>query len=135
MDRGLLLAASGVMRRLLLIAVVGLTGCITPSIPIPPPDPTQMDFAVVGDPGTRTASMTYPADDNYRDSVVFIYNRNRGVGVIQDAHPDGSVGPTPPVAAELGDQIVVSFERADQTVSTCIRLRQGIQSPTDYCGP
>jgi len=92
-----------------------------------------MDFAVTGDVGSRTASLTYPANDNYVGSVAYVYNRDRGVGVIEDANPDGSVGPTPPVRAELGDQIIVSIERVDQTVSTCIRLRQGIQNPTDYC--
>jgi hypothetical protein len=131
MDRGLLLARHGVMRRLVLL--VGLAGCITPSIPIPPPDPTEMMFALIGDPGMRTTTFSYPPDDNYRGSVVFVYNRNRGLGVIEDANPDGSVGPTPPLRAELGEEIVVSFERADQTVSTCIKLREGQQSSTDYC--
>ena len=133
MDRGLLLARHGVMRRLVLLA--GLAGCITPSIPIPPPDPTEMMFALIGDPGMRTTTFSYPPDDNYKDSVVFVYNRDRGLGVIENANPDGSVGPTPPLRAELGEQIVVSFERADQTVSTCIKLREGQQSSTDYCTP
>jgi hypothetical protein len=122
------------MRRLASIVVfLGLTGCITPSIPIPPPVPALMMFTLTGDPGARSASFSYPADDNYVDSVVFVYNRERGVGIIEDAKPDGSVGPTAPVRAEIGEQIVVSFERADQTVSTCIRLREGAQSATDYC--
>jgi hypothetical protein len=133
MDRGLLLARHGVMRRLVLL--VGLAGCITPSIPIPPPDPSEMTFALIGDPGSRTTTFSYPADDNYKDSVVFVYNRDRGLGVIENANPDGSVGPTPPLRAELGEQIVVSFERADHTVSTCIKLREGQQSSTDYCTP
>jgi hypothetical protein len=81
------------------------------------------------------AVFAYPADVNYVGSVVFIYNRDRGVGVIAAAHPDGSVGPTAPVAAALQEQIVVSFQRDDQTVSTCVRLRDGAQSATDYCGP
>jgi hypothetical protein len=37
--------------------------------------------------------------------------------------------------ADVGDEVVVSFQRDDQTVSTCIRLREGSQSSTDYCGP
>ncbi|HEU0034085.1 MAG TPA: hypothetical protein VFQ53_25835 [Kofleriaceae bacterium] len=114
-----------------LLVVVG--GCITPSIPIPPPDPGKMTFAV--DETAGSAVFTYPADQNYVDTVVFIYNRDRGVGIIENAQADGSVGPTAPVSAGLGDQIVVSFQRDDQTVSTCVRLRQGSQSATDYCGP
>jgi hypothetical protein len=125
------------MRRLVLLAglLCPLAGCITPSIPIPPPDPTEMTFTLMGDPGARTTQFSYPADDNYKSSVVFVYNRSRGLGVIEDANSDGSVGPTPPLRAELGEEIVVSFERADQTVSTCIKLREGQQSSTDYCGP
>jgi hypothetical protein len=118
---------------LLVLAVLG--GCITPSIPIPPPDPGKMTFAVKVEGQDSTATFAYPPDINYVDSIVFVFNRNRGVGVIEAARPDGSVGPTAPLAAALGEQIVVTFQREDQTVSTCIRLRDGAQSSTDYCGP
>jgi len=124
--------------RLLLLAsglAVVLAACITPSIPIPPPDPARMEFTFSGDVGAKQAVFTYPANVNYVDSVVLIYNRNKGKGVIQDAHDDGSVGPTDPLPADLGDNVVVSFQRDDQTVSTCVVLREGHQSSTDYCGP
>ena len=58
-----------------------------------------------------------------------------GVGIIQAANPDGSVGPTPPLAATLGNQIVVSIQRDEQTVSTCVvlaRRRAGSPNAT-YC--
>jgi hypothetical protein len=118
---------------LLVLAVLG--GCITPSIPIPPPDPGRMTFAVKIEGQDSTATFAYPPDINYVDSIVFVFNRDRGVGVIEAARSDGSVGPTAPLAAALGEQIVVTFQREDQTVSTCIRLRDGSQSSTDYCGP
>lgn len=114
---------------------LGLGGCVTPSIPIPPPDPSAMMFALTGDVGSTTATFEYPPNVNYIDTVVFVYNRNKGVGIIENARADGSVGPTAPVRADLGDEMVVSFQRDDQTVSTCIRLREGAQSPTDYCSP
>lgn len=124
------------MRSLLFATgLVLITGCITPSIPIPPPDPARMEFHLTGDAANHQASFTYPPDVNYVDSVVFVYNRDLGVGIIQNANADGSVGPTPGVSAELGHQIVISFQRDDQTVSTCVRLREGHQSSTDYCGP
>jgi hypothetical protein len=135
-DRGLLLfpavmrspvAIAGVLTSLL------LGGCITPSIPIPPPDPVLMTFLVMGDGANTTATFSYPADHNYVGSIVFVYNRDRGLGIIEATRPDGSVGPTQPVRAALGDQIVVTFQREDQTVSTCVRLRNGTQSSTDYC--
>jgi len=126
------------MRRLAIAGVVvvaGLVlgGCITPSIPIPPPDPGFMTFAVTGDGASSSATFTYPADINYQDSILFLYNRDRGLGIIEATRPDGSVGPTRPLSAAIGEQIVVTFQREDQTISTCIRLRNGQQSATDYC--
>jgi hypothetical protein len=124
------------MRRLLLIVglVVALQSCITPSIPIPPPDPSQMTFQLQGDVGNTSASFAYPANVNYEESVVFVYNRTKKVGIIEAAHPDGSVGPTAAVRADLADEMVISFQRDDQTVSTCIKLREGSQSGNPPCG-
>ncbi len=123
------------MRRLssFLVLAVLVGGCITPSIPIPPPDPELMDFMVTGGTTGTTASFSYPADQNYINATVFILNRNTGLGIIDEARTDGSVGPTPAFGATLGDQVVVTFEATAQTVSTCIRLRDGSQSSTDYC--
>jgi hypothetical protein len=122
------------MRRVLISLVVAcLAGCITPSIPIPPPDPELMLFEVTGDGPASTATFEYPANINYENSILYIYNRDRGVGIIEATRPDGSVGPTRPVSAGLGNEIIVSFQREDLAVSTCIRLRNGPQSATDYC--
>ena len=115
--------------------VLALAGCNTPSIPIPPPDPALMTFTLAGEPGDHVASFSYPANVHYEDAVVFVYNRDRGVGIIEAARLDGSVGPTAPVRAELGEQIVVSFQRDDQSSSQCIRLREGAQNGLDYCDP
>jgi len=122
------------MRRLcslLVLAVLG--GCVTPSIPIPPPDPRQMTFAIQLEGQDSTATFAYSPNVNYADAVVFVFNRDRGSGVIQRARSDGSVGPTAPLAAAVGEQIIVSFQREDQTASTCIRLREGAQSANDFC--
>jgi len=124
------------MRRLALglLLVVWVSGCVTPSIPIPPPDPARMTFEVTDGPES-TASFSYAPEANYVDAIVYVFNRDRGTGVFQETNPDGSAGPTAPLGAALGEQIVVTFEREDQTVSTCIRLRNGVQSSTDPCGP
>ena len=124
------------MRRLTLIFVLAVIGgCITPSIPIPPPDPARMMFDVTITGTSSSATFTYPPDVNYVDAVAFVFNRDRGVGVFEVTHPDGSVGPTQPLEAALDEQIVISFQREDQTVSTCIRLQDGPQSSNNYCGP
>ena len=114
---------------------LGLGGCVTPSIPIPPPSAELMTFTLSGPVGETTAIFEYPQHPTLVDAVVYVYNRDKGVGVIEAARPDGSVGPTAPVRAEIGDQIVVSFQRDDQTASTCIRLREGAQDPNSYCDP
>jgi hypothetical protein len=125
------------MRRPLLplgIVVAALSaGCITPSIPIPPPDPALMTFVVTGDAANSNATFQYPPDINYIGSIVYVYDRERRVGIIEATRPDGSVGPTRPVSAAIGDQIVVTFQLRDEAISTCIRLRNGQQSSTDYC--
>ncbi len=95
-----------------------------------------MTFRVEGLGGPDShATFEYPPDAKYSEATVFVFNRDRGVGIIATATIDGAVETTNPVPADLGEQIVVTFERDDQTVSTCIRLREGAQSSTDYCSP
>jgi hypothetical protein len=112
--------------------LLGLTiaGCITPSIPIPPPDPDQMMFELQAG---GVATFSYSPDGAYDGATVYVFNRVKGVGVIDTARADGSVGPTLPFPAAIGDSVVVSFSRNQQTVSSCIVLRQGRQSSADLC--
>ena len=121
------------MRRLALIALLGLAGCVTPSIPIPPPDPALMTFTVsVDGQGEITgASFEYPPTVSYVGGVAYVYNRSRGMGVIQVVNANGSIGPTPSVAASANDQLVISVENDEQTVSTCVLLKEG--TPSSYC--
>lgn len=119
----------------LVVLVLAFAGCVTPSIPIPPPDPALMTFTVTVEGDLSTATFAYPPKADYSDAIVYIYNRDQGTGIIETAHPDGSVGPTRPVSAKVNEQIVVSFQLEDQTVSRCIRLRDGAQDPNNYCGP
>lgn len=123
------------MRLAIGLVVLGLAGCVTPSIPIPPPDPALMTFTVTTTGSDSTAAFAYPPKEDYGGALVYIFNRDLGVGIIEQARPDGSVGPTRPVAARVNDQVVVSFQLEDQTVSRCIRLRDGQQDPNNYCGP
>jgi len=121
------------MRRLVLLALLGLAGCVTPSIPIPPPDPSLMTFTVTTDPmGTITsASLEYPPTVTYIGGVVYVFNRTGGHGIIELVRANGSIGPTTPVAATLNDQLVISIENDEQTLSTCVLLREG--TPSSYC--
>lgn len=114
----------GQMRRLALIALIGLAGCVTPSIPIPPPDPQAMQFTVTRDDvgAITSASLYYPPTQNYCGGVAYVFNRQLGVGIIETVQANCSIGPTTPVAARANDELVISVENDEQTVSTCIVL-------------
>ena len=118
---------------LLVVASLGLAGCITPSIPIPPPDPAEMSFHLTTTGSASSAVFTYPAHDAYKGSTAYILDQKTGQGVFQVANGDGSIGPTLPLPASLGDQVVVTIQNTDQTVSACVVLQEGAQNPNVYC--
>lgn len=116
---------------LALALALGLAGCITPSIPIPPPEPALMRFPV--DVATGTATFSYPPEVNYGGAIVYVYNRSREVGIIARARPDGSVGPTMPFPAGDGDNVVVTFQTDDDATSTCVVIGTASPVPNNFC--
>jgi hypothetical protein len=103
------------LQRILALAA-GLTfavACNTPSIPIPPPELQDMSFDY--DEASGTATYSYARDEDYGGAVVYV----------------GTVGPTSPFAAALGDHIVVTYETEEQLVTTCAVLAAG--TPSDEC--
>jgi hypothetical protein len=127
---GAFVARWSLVRGWILVLALTVAGCITPSIPIPPPDPDQMTFEIQAG---GVATFSYSPDGAYEGATVYVFNRAKGVGVIDTARADGSVGPTLPFPAAVGDSVIVSFARNEQTVSSCIVLRQGRQSSADLC--
>src|SRR5688572_7832930 len=121
------------MRRAGLAVVVTLLAgaCITPSIPIPPPEPVAMTFTVDGIEGQAT--FQYRATQRFADAVVYVFNQDQGEGIITMARPDGSVGPSRPFPAVVGDRLVITFDVDTETVSTCVRLREGTPTGADGC--
>lgn len=107
--------------------------CATPSVPIPPPAPEHMTFAVDFDLGAAT--FEYRAFSSYGGAVVYVFNRDAGAGVIATADADGAVGPTDPFPAVEGDEVVVTFELENQFASTCVVLQDGQSSPANRCDP
>jgi hypothetical protein len=103
------------------VFLIALIGCVTPSIPIPPPEPERMTFAV--DVQSGAATFTYDAEPNFADAVVYVFNRDQGRGIITTARADGSVGPTEPFPAVAGDNISVTFETEEAIVGSCVQLR------------
>lgn len=119
------------MRVISLLVVLGLAACVTPSIPIPPPDPSEITAQINTTAGT--VSFSYPPDTAYIGGTAYVFNRTQGHGSIDDVNPDGSVGPTTAIKAALGDAIVFSIENGKNTVSTCVVLKDGPQDPNVYC--
>jgi hypothetical protein len=114
-----------------LLAAVLLAGCVTPSVPIPPPKPEAMTFEVDFDLGS--ARFAYQPDPSYAFAIVYVFNRDAGRGVITTANADGSVSPTDPFPAEIGDAVIVTFELEQQLASTCVRLQDGPSSSALRC--
>ncbi len=114
-----------------LAAALALAACNTPSIPIPPPEPGAMTFAVDEEAGTATYE--YDRDEFYSFAIVYVYNEDTGVGVIDTARADGSVGPTAPFRAAVGDRITVTHQVDDQLLSACVILADGRLNANARC--
>ena len=115
-----------------LLPLIVVAGCVTPSIPIPPPDPTRenMHFTVVG--STSTVQFNYPYDTHYIGGLAYLYDRTLQHGVIQPVNADGTTGPIE-MRGAAGDQIVFSISVDQQTESTCVVAQEGNQDPNAYC--
>jgi hypothetical protein len=111
-----------VIRRSLLALLLTTTvgGCVTPSIPIPPPEPERMTFTI--DVQAGAATFAYGPEANYADAVVYVFNRDRGQGIITTARADGSVGPTDPFPAGIGDRVAITFETEESIAGTCVQI-------------
>jgi len=92
-----------------------------------------MSFHISVNGAVSEAVFQYPPTAAYVGGDATVYNLAIGQGIIQHANTDGSIGPTLPLPASAGDNIIVSVENSKQTVSTCIVLREGAQDPTVYC--
>ena len=115
----------------LLGIALALASCVTPSVPIPPPEPEKMVFAF--DALANEAQFTFDPDPSYGGAIVYIFNRNQGVGIIETAAADGSVGPTRTFAANLGDQVLITFDIETQLSTTCVELQDGRSSSALEC--
>jgi len=116
---------SALLKAVGIAAVIGLLGsCVTPSVPIPPPDLARMSFEF--NAGDGRAQFVYAPDPSYAGAIVYVFNRNLGEGIITTAASDGSVGPTEPFAAEVNDEIVISFEINDQLSSRCVVVNESV---------
>jgi hypothetical protein len=115
----------------LLGSLAVLWACNAPSIPVPPPD-LAVAFAAEelpdGDGGTKTGwivtqSKPIPAIALAR---FYLYDLDRGTGIIQMANADGTFVSSPMDGA-AGDRISISYETSggDLSTSICLLLAEG----------
>jgi hypothetical protein len=120
-----------------IIAFIGIvlalvaSGCVTPSVPIPPPAPEDMSFGV--DDAAGVATFEFDPNPSYAFAVVYIFNRSQGAGIITTAESNGRVAMTEPFPATTGNEIVVTFEVDTQLASTCVVLADGQGSSAREC--
>jgi hypothetical protein len=107
-------------------------GCNTPSVPIPPPATSRIEFEL--EPDVGQARFRYLATPEYGGAIVYVFNRDQGRGIIETAGDDGAVGPTAPFPGVEGDDIVISFQVDDDIQSICVTLRAGRSSDALRCG-
>lgn len=130
------------LRRWLLVAMtalgaggaltLGLPGCSTPFIPLPPPaDPSFSPVAV--DDGMGGLKMMWETRGSVSagEAKVSVYNASAGEGVIVRALPDGTYVASP-IEGREGDRIEIGFEAKDgqRAPGICRLLQTGLaQTP------
>jgi hypothetical protein len=118
---------------LLALAVAAGAGCVSPTIPIPPPEPQAMVFDDTSMTAPDTWTFEYDAQATYAGAIVYVFNRDLGMGVITTADPDdGSVAPIS-FGGVVDDEIVITFELEGQLGTTCVRLADGRSGSTRRC--
>jgi hypothetical protein len=111
--------------RSMLVALVAASAvCVTPSVPIPPPDVAKMTVEIDVDQGS--VQFAYAPDPSYGGALVYLFNESIGEGIITTARDDGSVGPTEPFAASINDRLIVTFEIDEQLSSRCVIIGESV---------
>jgi hypothetical protein len=123
------------LARTLVIVAAALSfgaGCFAPSVPVPPPEPANMSFAI--DTTTGTATYTANLGGDWARSWVTVFDDTTGKGVLDMSDDAGHVGPTQPWRANDGDRVRIVFQREDGEQSgVCLILRGGPSSASNRC--
>jgi hypothetical protein len=116
----------------LVVLAAFAAGCFVPSVPVPPPSPSDMTFALDVDQGQATYAANLGGD--WSNSWVTVYDDTTGMGVLDRSDGQGHVGPTAPWRANEGDHVRIVFQRDDGEESgVCLILRGGPSSPANVC--
>jgi hypothetical protein len=114
-------------------AAVGLLACNAPFIPVPPPDNVFVAETLVdgsGNPKTVWITQGKP-DARAGLAKFFIFNDDRGSGVIVEANADGTYV-APPLDGNAGDHVFVSYTTPDgeDSALACRQLVEGDPAPS-----
>lgn len=115
-------------------ALVGgaIAGCITPSVPVPPPSAEAQSFAIDGASGTATYQGSLGSD--WTNSWVVVLVERTGDGVVARSDATGVVAPTDPFLAVEGDIVNIEYERDDgERAALCLILHPGPSSSNYEC--
>lgn len=104
------------MRRIIAIAVAIMlvTGCVTPMIPLPPPDSKYMSLSIA-DETKGVAHFLYSppvGDTSHSGAYFYVLNESTGKGIIQQADATGAVKASDPITVADGHRISVWAKRA-----------------------
>ncbi len=114
----------------LVALALALAGCVVPSVPVPPPEPSAISFDLRDD---GTATMSADPDSRWANALVYVLNADVGEGIIVTSEPDGSVPETPPFPGVDGDTIRIRYETDENVGSVCLFLHQGRSSDAAEC--
>jgi hypothetical protein len=111
--------------------LIGLAGCQTPSVPLPPPDLQALTFTattpgfvqVIGQPQMRHA-----------DARFYVFDYGSGEGVITQAAHDGSFASMPFAGAD-GDTVQIYFDTStgDRSQEACTTLQRDVGLISTRC--
>jgi hypothetical protein len=108
------------MRRLLrrwMLGLVAIGGCVTPSIPLPPPVVDQIEITSPAMGQIQLVGHCMPAIDQQAGSRFFAYNQARGVGAIALSDSNGCFM-TEPFAGVAGEMLELWYEKSAKSSET-----------------
>jgi hypothetical protein len=112
-------------------ALVAICACNTPSVPIPPPVISALNFT---QPMDGQVVVTGKPESRHANAQFFILNRSTGSGVITTAAADGSFTSTP-FAGQMNDTLQMSYETpaGELSESVCALLQFNLPLISSQC--
>jgi hypothetical protein len=110
----------------LAFGLLGLAGCTTPSVPLPPPDLLALSFTSAG--GTGLVQVVGKADARHIGVRFYVFDYNTGDGVITQASTSDGSFASMPFMGNDGNSVQIYFDEQDGTRSqeVCTTLQRDV---------